>query len=106
MLPTVPMSSSSSSVEVRSEDFTIKDLSDVGRAGDELADFLSHLVRERIPDSERWESGTDVQTEINRLRNVLGELRAVEWEARHRLALVERRARRRASGRRDLDEGV
>jgi hypothetical protein len=82
---------------LRVEHFRPTDLSEIRFAGSVLAAGLAEITRYRISDSAQW-SGTAPE-ELARVHAALDRLATAMAETRTLLALVERRARRRAGRR-------
>lgn len=101
MQPTVPISgdltSGTAHPAARSENFTAKDRDDLLNAGTDLALTLADVVHHEVSAYGTWMLFGETADEINRLHNVLDELNAALWQARHTLRLIDRRTRRRAT---------
>jgi hypothetical protein len=84
---------------LRAEDFTTTDLDDISLAGNGVAGVIADIAHHQIGEAGCWDTYGDGADELDRLRWVLTELATAIGESRRALALVERRARRRAARR-------
>ncbi|MBN1173431.1 MAG: hypothetical protein JXA67_14765 [Micromonosporaceae bacterium] len=103
MLPTVPTSTDQASkktpIVLDDGDFSARDFADAGDARCDLARILATITHRYLDAPAGGEDLASTTDEINLLRNACQVLDAAIWETRHRLRLIERRARRRAARR-------
>ena len=81
------------------DDFTDTDLSDLRLAGCAFARAIADVNHHDIGDPGVWDLYGDGPDEVARLRHALDLMQDAIWEARRQLAMLERRARRRAARR-------
>ncbi len=81
------------------DDFTDTDLSDLWLTGCAFARAIADVNHHEIGDPGVWDLYGDGPDEVARLRHALDLMQDAIWEARRQLAMLERRARRRAARR-------